>query len=1772
MKKETWLKIIPTAAAIALVALFFYYYEPDVKNVNVKSDEKPYIPVSIDNAEGNFKLTAELQDSLGIAPETKFILTSQEDISEKEIKESLAVDPAINFDVKEMEQKKFEVIPVETLTENQIYKFVIRTAIKNSASVALAAEKTDVTEYRWAYQVRQSVKITGTLPRDQGTGVPTNSGIEVTFSNDAYYNFDQYFEISPSVSGIFEKHKRTAVFVPETLRAGTLYTVTIKAGLPFEGTEEMLAEDYSFKFETASGRQSSSDYDYFSFRDSVYDYTDRSEPVLEVYNYPKDTEREFTVYQYLDYDTFAAALSDYSQYPAWAYYARNNFTTSTDGLNEVLKFRAVPESFEYRYYVILPSALDHGYYLIETKTADRTIQSWIQISDQAAYLSVSTTNTLIWLNDLDGQAPIDGATVTLPGINLEEKTNEYGIAFFETPDELSDESPDHSYLFTITGPDGVKTVIPGAQASAYYDYEDENRSDDFWQYLYIDRPIYQKNDTVSFWGLARPRQNEAMPQEVTAKLIGFDYSSYYGDEMSIAEASVALTDTGTYLGGLSFQNLIPGYYTLKILVDDAEISRASVYVENYVKPSYMIELTPEKKTILENESNVIFVNTQFFEGTPVPSVDLTYNSNFGSGSLSTDENGEGSFTLVADGVENYQSTDYVSVYSESAEAADISSDARYLIYPSDMWLEYDARVDDLRASLDLSLRYLDLEAMNKPDYDIWSGEIFADPVTNQAIIGTAKKVVYDKVETGQYYDFINKVTRKTYSYNRRLEPYKSFDLTTDVNGEVTYQLDVEKDSSYEIELSYTDNDGRVVKTTNYLWSGYRFYDSDYSDLVRLQNTDEDLVYSLNDEVNFAFLRGDELLPDNEQPNNYLYFQAKAGIKEYWVNPSSNYSFTFEKDNIPNTYVYGVWFNGSNYSATDYYYYSYGSGVSYDTEDSEMKVKVSSDRNQYQPGDEVSLTVSTSDSDGQPVSARVNLNLVDEAIYALRDEAVDPLAGVYSTVSSGILRTYISHEKSDLAAPMAERGGCFLESTPVLMSGGKTKPIEEIAVGEYILTRFSPINSQMVSARVAERFEHIVDTIIIVNKDLFITPNHILWLNGNWQPAENIKPGDKLMADQGNEVLVKTVEYQKGLFKVYNLRIDGQHTFFASGYYVHNDKAGARKDFQDAALFKEVSTGILGEANATFTLPDNITSWRVTAQGISDNLDVGSSTKLIPVTLPLFVETNIAKEYLTGDKPIIKLYGYGSDLQSGDSLELNVTIEDLNYDETQTGRAFEPASFELPEMTAGIHDVYVTATAGNQEDTVLKKVSVIDSHWEKETANYYTLAEDMKIDGADDRPTTLVFMDKNRGYFYRDLIGLYYTWGERVDQKYAKKLAAEYMNLYFEEKYTIEEFDGSVYQTPDGGISILPYSSSELPLSAQMVDLAADEFDVSALTSYFNSFIVNEGSSLEEIIIALYGLANLDEPILNQIIHLYENNEISDQLKLYVALTLDRIGAGEYARVIYNDLISRLAETQEPYIRLALGEDEDDYLKYTVLAAILANKLSADEEEGLYGYVRSKWTDEILINVEKLIYLRQALPLAEAGPVSFNYSVGNRSDSVTLEKYKKHKISVSPDELSQISFSDITGKVGLISYYTEPADPDSITIDNQIGVSRSYQIVGGKQNKTFSEGDIVLVTLSHKIDANAIDDSYQITDYLPSGLTAISKPFSRLQYGSYDASWPYLIDGQKIVFGAWKGWDKLIKYYARVNNQGEFMTDPVMIQGYTVKDSLNMSEAGPVTIE
>ena len=99
--------------------------------------------------------------------------------------------------------------PTTTLEPGSAYRFVLRRA-----DGAVAAS--------WAFQAKQPLNVVTTLPRNQATGVPVDTGIEIGFDQDGVTGASEHVSVRPAVAGRFEQHGRTLAFVPSrSLATGT---------------------------------------------------------------------------------------------------------------------------------------------------------------------------------------------------------------------------------------------------------------------------------------------------------------------------------------------------------------------------------------------------------------------------------------------------------------------------------------------------------------------------------------------------------------------------------------------------------------------------------------------------------------------------------------------------------------------------------------------------------------------------------------------------------------------------------------------------------------------------------------------------------------------------------------------------------------------------------------------------------------------------------------------------------------------------------------------------------------------------------------------------------------------------------------------------------------------------------------------------------------------------------------------------------------------------------------------------------------------------------------------------------------------------------------------------------------------------------------------------------------------------------------------------------------------------------------------------------------
>lgn len=139
------------------------------------------------------------------------------------------------------------------------------------------------------------------------------------------------------------------------------------------------------------------------------------------------------------------------------------------------------------------------------------------------------------------------------------------------------------------------------------------------------------------------------------------------------------------------------------------------------------------------------------------------------------------------------------------------------------------------------------------------------------------------------------------------------------------------------------------------------------------------------------------------------------------------------------------------------------------------------------------------------------------------------------------------------------GSCFLAGTQITLVDGSTKSIEDINIGDLVL---SYNGKNTVPAIVLKVFEHPNNKKYLLittenNRELKVTGEHLIFNGADYQSAGSLKIGDKLfIKDSSNHLIqtrIKSIESKDGASVVYNLETSVYHNYFANGVLVHNAK-------------------------------------------------------------------------------------------------------------------------------------------------------------------------------------------------------------------------------------------------------------------------------------------------------------------------------------------------------------------------------------------------------------------------------------------------------------------------------------------------------------------------------------------------------------------------------------------------------------------------------------------
>ncbi|MCL2427147.1 MAG: hypothetical protein FWD05_12530, partial [Oscillospiraceae bacterium] len=633
----------------------------------------------------------------------------------------------------------------------------------------------------------------------------------------------------------------------------------------------------------------------------------------------------------------------------------------------------------------------------------------------------------------------------------------------------------------------------------------------------------------------------------------------------------------------------------------------------------------------------------------------------------------------------------------------------------------------------------------------------------------------------------------------------------------------------------------------------------------------------------------------------------------------------------------------------------------------------------------------------------------------------------------------------------------------------------------------------------------------------------------------------------------------------------------------------RERFEDTAFFTTARTNEQGQATLTVPLPDNITSWRITASAISEDLYAGNLVQNLRVTQPMFLHYSLSSTFLVGDSPYIGVNAYGTDLSGGEEVLFEVWREDAPSDiRSATGEVFERINIPLWEMTEeGFDSIVIRATVGNLSDSVRHSYQVRSSHHLVDTAVFYEVTPSTVFDVNPGGLTNITFTDLGRGQFLSDLFTLRRTtWrsGARVEGLITRREATGLIQTHFPDTPLFGEsgnFDMLDYQTESGGIAILPYADADVKTTVMLIPFISDDVNLIALRDYLRS--VYSTATPSDRMLALYGLAMLGEPVLFELQNYAMMPNLSVRDSVYVALGLGAIGELHAARELYNRNIAPNIQQLGAYYRVDVGANRAEILDATTITAILAAKLGMSESIGLYNYSVShrfdaprRFEDDALhLVIERLLFIYYEINNHSDVDASITYSLFGETITRDLGHGGQFTLRIPAQRMREFNLISTSGEVGAISVVRVPLE-DVDLVSNDMTVRREFFRAGTNiRSDTFEQGDLVRVQITIEYSARDLSGSFEITDFLPAGLVHVADSARTGDPEQTPGHWTRAtVEGQRITFFDFNSRfnrTNTYYYYARVINPGTFMAEGTFVQSRGASEFMVVGESSVITI-
>ena len=1622
----------------------------------------------------------------------------------------------------------------------------------------------------YAFQTQHVFAVKSVLPGDGAEYVPVDTGIEITFT-DPVKNADiaQYLSISPAVAcgcSLYPDGK-TAVLIPkEPLAENTAYTVTVKAGLPADnGTT--LPEDHSFRFRTVT--QALED------RETAYNfYTDTELLVspgeagsvqyhVEKYSYDRNDTGISTkalrakIWQYPDASAALNALETYQAEAEDVLCSGGKYVYPTDGLSlvfdDAVSHELINNWTNYEYGVLTLPALDGGIYLCEISYEGECGGTALDGSSQL-FLQVSALRAYT-------ESSEHSALVWLNRTNSTAAENASVTAYlFDTNDD-----------WKAGGSVTEKTVKTDKNGLAELDTEGKSlgfllladRDDTqivctvfanpterkgFLSYIYTDREVYFPNDTVRFWGVLKP----AFPGQTLPSALYLCIGSQKNG------AEITVDPDGTYSGSYTLEDWTAWGVNLNLYNAAGEyLVSKYVRVTQEEKPVYKMDVSFDKPFYTYHEPASVTVETSFYDGTPAPGLKLylsadTCNVNNSSETV-TDDAGKSVTTYRTGEPSQWQSsTDPVSLgtWAELVgyETTSLSG------YDNAYYFHASANFRGERLDQNQSAVYLNKldtsKLLTDADFrwDVFPRNTDGAPLADTVTV-SLKKYEYIKVETGSTtYDPITKRTRRDFYYDTRETIEKTFTAVTE-NG--VLKLD-------HVDRGSLNGWRQYVVTWTDPQNGHTYTVTLSADKGKEQNYDP---YSSGDTFLLSVDNGHAKLGDTvsasltygNQPVEglpVLMTRYSSGKGREYTGFGSSQSFAFTEDHVLGAQLYATVFaNGDYLNGQSVMYSGTGNANGYTT----LQTVVSYD---YQSQNALEVSVTTDHDSYRPgETAVITLNVPGvsdgKVLVSLVDEACFTL-GEQDT------------------APLSAFFGSFANGYSWYDNESHSCWVPYISANE----RFSCFSGSL--------------------------------YYGYGMRTKAMKNGGAMLYADGADI--PTEEAAMGEMEV--AAAAPMTKAAATGGMASSQTTYVRENFSDNPVFTVVEVKN-GKGTAEITVPDNITTWRITAvaasglDGTLKDAKFGSAVSDTVCTQPYFITASVCELYITGDEVSLSARSFGSvlpDIPEDATAVYHAVVRDDTGktvgDLTVSDLVRAQAWFNFGALDAGSYTVTVEGRCGDYADAVKVSFTVADTAVLMNVRKEISVSDIASL-SPKTYPVTLVFHDDSYDTYLSAVHRLMWGGVSRTDvlaASYAAQKASEAFygadagnGGWYRRWFRVEDAK-STLSNYYGFLPLISYGQGDPVLTAKVLYAIPEVLSEDArgnLVAQYRSYIENgQYADEEELSASMMALAALGEPVLNDLYTLAaQAGSFPVNAQLYLCAAFAAAGDYPAAQTIWNGMKETYGDLNEHGEFSFTGSDTEETIDLTAQALFAASRLDRTAAESMVKYLLTHTSTSELYVLEIASYVTHFLP-TEIKESTFTYTLADGTkETVTLRGNERYTLYLTKSDFKALKITDASPALRVSASYGGTAE------EALAGRTASGELQISKKIEPYSDG-MYLVTLSYsgKTDRNYL--SFSLADCIPSGARYVSTVYKNSGYsksqnshasiynkagqqlaGSISASIPYLqydengmpLPAQPYSFSG------SVSYLIRGAVKGTFAAEPAVALSY---DSalFAMTEKHTVTIQ